>query len=116
MGTIGATQHPIATLTKKRHLEISMSTASIIERYQNVMFPAAAPYHASNPLIVDHAKDQYIWDVDGKRYLDFFGGVLTVSVGHCNDEVTERTIEQLRKVQHTTTIYINESMVRLAEK
>lgn len=93
-----------------------MATTSIIERYQKVMFPAAAPYHGNNPLIVDHAKDQYIWDFDGKRYLDFFGGVLTVSVGHCNDEVTERTIEQLRKVQHTTTIYINESMVRLAEK
>jgi hypothetical protein len=35
-----------------------MSTDSILERYQNVMFPAAAPYHASNPIVVDHAKDQ----------------------------------------------------------
>jgi 4-aminobutyrate aminotransferase-like enzyme len=94
-----------------------MTTAeSVIERYKRVMFPAAAPYHGDDPVVVDHAKDQYIWDVDGKRYLDFFGGVLTVSVGHCNDEVTERTIKQLQTVQHTTTIYINESMVRLAEK
>ncbi len=94
-----------------------MSNAtSIMERYKQVMFPAAAPYHGDNPLIVDHAKDQYIWDVEGKRYLDFFGGVLTVSVGHCNDEVTARTVEQLHKVQHTTTIYVNEIMVRLAEK
>ncbi|MDQ7034214.1 MAG: aspartate aminotransferase family protein [Anaerolineae bacterium] len=93
-----------------------MSTDSILERYQNVMFPAAAPYHANNPIVVDHAKDQYIWDIDGNRYLDFFGGVLTVSVGHCNDEITQRTLEQLQKVQHTTTIYINENMVRLAEK
>lgn len=90
--------------------------SSLIERYQNVMFPAAAPYHGDHPVVVDHAKDQYIWDVEGKRYLDFFGGVLTVSVGHCNDEVMERTIEQLRTVQHTTTIYINEIMVTLAEK
>jgi 4-aminobutyrate aminotransferase-like enzyme len=89
---------------------------SILERYKRVMFPAAAPYHGDNPLIVSHAKDQYIYDVDGRRYLDFFGGVLTVSVGHCNDEVTKATHEQLDKVQHTTTIYINEIMVRLAEK
>jgi 4-aminobutyrate aminotransferase-like enzyme len=93
-----------------------MSSNNVLERYKNVMFPAAAPYHGDNPLIVDHAKDQYIWDVDGKRYLDFFGGVLTVSVGHCNEEITQKTIEQLQKVQHTTTIYINEIMVRLAEK
>ncbi|MGJ3239528.1 MAG: aspartate aminotransferase family protein [Anaerolineae bacterium] len=89
---------------------------NLLERYEKVMFPAAAPYHKDNPIIVDRAKDQYLWDVDGKRYLDFFGGVLTVSVGHCNDEITQRTVEQLHKLQHTTTIYINEIMVRLAEK
>ena len=91
-------------------------SAEIMERYRNVMFPAAAPYHGDSPLIADRAKDQYIWDIDGKRYLDFFGGILTVSVGHCNDEISERTIAQLRKLQHTSTIYVNESMVRLAEK
>ncbi len=92
------------------------SSAEIMERYRQVMFPAAAPYHGDNPLIADRAKDQYIWDVDGKRYLDFFGGILTVSVGHCNDEITERTMAQLKRLQHTSTIYVNESMVRLAEK
>lgn len=91
------------------------TSAEVLERYQKVMFPAAAPYHES-PIVVDHAKDQYIWDVDGKRYLDFFGGILTVSVGHCNDEITERTVKQLQTVQHTSTIYVNENMVRLAEK
>ena len=92
------------------------SSAEIMQRYREVMFPAATPYHGDAPLIADRAKDQYIWDVDGKRYLDFFGGILTVSVGHCNDEISERTMAQLRKLQHTSTIYVNESMVRLAEK
>ena len=91
-------------------------SAEILERYRQVMFPAAAPYHGDNPLVVDHAKNQHIWDVEGKRYLDFFGGILTVSVGHCNDEISERTIAQLQRVQHTSTIYVNESMVALAEK
>lgn len=92
------------------------NSTEILERYKQVMFPAATPYHGDSPLVVDRAKDQYIWDVDGKRYLDFFGGILTVSVGHCNDEITERTIAQLNKVQHTSTIYVNQSMVALAEK
>ena len=91
-------------------------SATILERYKQVMFPSAAPYHGDNPIVVDHAKDQYIYDVDGKRYLDFFGGILTVSVGHCNDEITQRTVEQLQKVQHTSTIYVNEIMVKVAEK
>ena len=92
------------------------TSAEIMERYKKVMFPAAAPYHADNPIVVDYAKDQYIYDIDGNRYLDFFGGILTVSVGHCNEEITQRTMEQLQKVQHTSTIYVNEIMVNLAEK
>ena len=92
------------------------ASSEVLERYKKVMFPAVAPYHGEHPIVVDHAKNQYIWDLDGKRYLDFFGGILTVSVGHCNDEITERTIAQLQQVQHTSTIYVNEVMVRLAEK
>ena len=92
------------------------SSVEIMERYRQVMFPAAAPYYGENPLIADRAKDQYIWDVDGLRYLDFFGGILTVSVGHCNDEITERTVAQLQRLQHTSTIYVNEGMVRLGGK
>lgn len=92
------------------------STAAIMERYRRVMFAAAAPYHGDEPLVAERAKDQYIWDIDGVRYLDFFGGILTVSVGHCNDEITERTMAQLQKLQHTSVIYVNETMVALAEK
>lgn len=90
--------------------------AQIMERYHRHIFPAAAPYFGDNPLIIDHAKDQYVWDIEGNRYLDFFGGVLTISVGHCNDEVTDRTIEQLKKAQHTSTLFVNEIMVQVAEK
>ncbi|HLA43555.1 MAG TPA: aspartate aminotransferase family protein, partial [Aggregatilineales bacterium] len=79
-------------------------------------FPAATPYHGDNPIAFSHAKDQYVWDVDGNRYLDFFGGVLTVSIGHCNEYVTQRIIEQVQKVQHVSTLYVSEPMVKLAEK
>lgn len=88
----------------------------IIERYKKVMFPAASPYYGEHPIVIDHAKDQYVWDVDGTKYLDFFGGVLTVSVGHCNDEVTARTADQLERAQHTSTLYINEITLKVAEK
>ncbi|MEM6526742.1 MAG: aspartate aminotransferase family protein [Chloroflexota bacterium] len=97
-------------------LNSSTKTQALLERHNNVMFEAIHPYFGDHPIAVDRAKDQYMWDMEGNRYLDFFGGVLTVSVGHCNDEITERTVEQLRTAQHTSTLYINEIMVRAAEK
>jgi len=93
-----------------------MDKQALMERYKKYVFPAAAPLYGDDPLIVDRAKDQYVWDTDGKRYLDFFGGVLTVSLGHANDEVTAATVEQMHKLQHTTTLYVNPIMVDVAEK
>ena len=66
-------------------------------------------YYGDEPLAVERARDQYLWDVEGYKYLDFFGGILTVSVGHCNDEVVEATAEQLRTTGHTSTLYLNEN-------
>ena len=97
-------------------LNINDAAETIVRDYREYIFPAVTPFYDDHPLIVDRAKDSYLWDIEGNRYLDFFGGVLTISVGHCNDEVTERTIEQLKRVQHTSTLYINEVMVRLAQK
>ena len=88
----------------------------IMKRYKDVIYPVKAPYHGEYPIVVDHAKDQYVYDIDGNQYLDIFGGVLTVSVGHCNEEITQATIEQLQKAQHTSTLYVNDIMIRLAEK
>jgi alanine-glyoxylate transaminase / (R)-3-amino-2-methylpropionate-pyruvate transaminase len=92
------------------------STETVLERHHRYLFPAVHPYYGDDALIVDRAKGHTVWDVEGRAYLDFFGGVLTVSVGHGNDEVVARVTEQLRRVQHTSTLYVNEVMVRLAEK
>jgi 4-aminobutyrate aminotransferase-like enzyme len=92
-------------------------TQELRERQNRALFPAVSKLlYGDPPLAVSHAKGQHLWDVDGKRYLDFFGGILTVSVGHCNDEVTAATVEQLQKVQHTATVYMNEITIRVAEK
>ncbi|MDZ7705755.1 MAG: aspartate aminotransferase family protein [Trueperaceae bacterium] len=98
-------------------MSLTQTKASeLLERHRDYIFPAVSPLYGDQPLAVARAKDQYVWDTEGERYLDFFGGVLTVSVGHCNDDITAATIEQLQTAQHTSTLYINETMVRLAEK
>jgi 4-aminobutyrate aminotransferase len=79
------------------------------------LFPSVFHYF-QEPLVVSHAKDQWVWDIDGNQYLDFFGGIVTVSVGHCNQEVNRRVRDQMERLQHVSTVYVNEPMVKLARK
>ncbi len=66
--------------------------------------------------MVSRAKDQYVWDADGNQYLDFFGGIVTVSVGHCNDQVNAKVHKQLDTLQHVSTVFANEPQAALAKK
>ncbi len=93
-------------------------TQDLRERQQKYLIPSLSSmlYYGDEPIAVDHAKDQYLWDVEGNRYLDFFGGILTVSIGHCNDEVVAATVEQMKRTGHTSTLYLNEITLKVAEK
>lgn len=79
------------------------------------LFPAVFHYF-KEPLVISHAKDQWVWDADGNQYLDFFAGIVTVSVGHCNDKVNARVREQMDRLQHVSTVYVTEPQARLARK
>jgi 4-aminobutyrate aminotransferase-like enzyme len=68
------------------------------------------------PLAFERGEGQYLYAVDGSRYLDFFGGILVASVGHCHPRVTERVCEQVRTLQHTSTLYLHSNVVDLAQK
>ena len=68
------------------------------------------------PLMIVDGRMQYLFDETGRRYLDLFAGIVTVSCGHCHPTVTARVREQLETLQHTTTIYLHPGMPRLAEK
>ncbi|MGH7834027.1 MAG: aspartate aminotransferase family protein [Candidatus Binatia bacterium] len=92
-----------------------MNKTSIIEKQRQYLFSCIANYY-EEPLVVDHAKGSYVFDADGKEYLDFFGGILTISVGHCNDKVTGAIHRQTEKLQHISTLYPTEPHVALAEK
>jgi len=59
---------------------------------------------------------QYMWDETGKRYLDMFAGIVTVSCGHCHPKVTKAIHEQVDTIQHTTTIYLHPNFPALAKK
>jgi 4-aminobutyrate aminotransferase-like enzyme len=87
----------------------------VVRKHKEFLWPAVTNYY-QQPLVADRGQMQYIWDLEGRRYLDFFGGILTVSVGHANPKVTGKIKAQVDRLQHTSTLYPNEAIVALAEK
>jgi 4-aminobutyrate aminotransferase-like enzyme len=87
----------------------------IVRKHKQYLWPAVANYY-QQPLVADHASMQYLWDIEGNKYLDFFGGIVTIGVGHCNPKVTSKIKAQVDKLQHTSTLFPNEHIVQLAEK
>lgn len=59
---------------------------------------------------------QWLFDHKNNRYLDMFGGVVTVSVGHCHPRVVSAMEDQLKKLWHTTSIYLTKPVFEYAEK
>jgi 4-aminobutyrate aminotransferase len=92
-----------------------MTKEELISKHKQYIFKCVTTYY-KDPLIIDHAKNQYIWDLDGRQYLDFLGGIVTISVGHANDKVTAKIKAQIDRVQHCSTLFITEALVALAEK
>jgi 4-aminobutyrate aminotransferase-like enzyme len=92
-----------------------MTKEEILRKHKQYLFPSVSTYF-ENPLVTDHASMQYLWDVEGNKYLDFFGGIVTISAGHTNPRITSKIKAQIDKLQHASTLFPNEAVVALAEK
>jgi alanine-glyoxylate transaminase/(R)-3-amino-2-methylpropionate-pyruvate transaminase len=68
------------------------------------------------PLLIVEGYMQYLYDETGRRYLDLFAGIVTVSVGHCHPKVVARVTEQVATLQHSTTIYLHPNFPMLAKQ
>jgi len=91
-----------------------MTREEILLAAKEFLFPAVIHYF-DEPLVLERAKDQYVWDAEGRQYLDFFGGIVTVSVGHSNERVTRAIHEQTDKLVHVSTLFATEPQVALAK-
>ncbi len=91
------------------------SRDEVIALRRQYVSPGVVTYYRE-PLMVVEGHMQYVWDETGKRYLDAFAGIVTVSVGHCHPKVVEKVREQSGKLQHTTTIYLHPAIAQFAEK
>lgn len=89
--------------------------AEVLALRQQYLSPGLIRYYA-DPLMIVEGHMQYLWDETGKRYLDAFAGIVTVSVGHCHPKIVEAVREQVGRLQHTTTIYLHPTIGRFAQK
>jgi alanine-glyoxylate transaminase/(R)-3-amino-2-methylpropionate-pyruvate transaminase len=92
-----------------------VNTQAILDKQRKYLWPSHLTYYGQ-PLPLARGDGMYIYDVEGNRYLDFFGGILTVSVGHCHPKVTQALTQQVQTLVHTSTLYPHEKHVLLAEK
>jgi 4-aminobutyrate aminotransferase len=87
----------------------------ILDKQREFLFPSVITYY-TEPLVLERGKGLHLYDIDGREYLDFFGGILTVIAGHCNDAITEALVDQARTLQHVSTLFPTIPQVELAEK
>lgn len=89
--------------------------ASAMEKKKKYLSPGLLNYYRE-PLHIHQGHKQWLFDTDGKRYLDMFAGIVTVGVGHCHPKIEDAAFTQMRKLWHTTNIYLHPGIADYAEK
>jgi 4-aminobutyrate aminotransferase len=89
--------------------------AELFERHKAVL-PGWAPLYYQEPIAIVDGDGRHVVDAEGNRYLDFFGGILVTMSGYKVPEVVEAIKAQADKMLHTSTLYLIESQIELAEK
>ena len=94
---------------------MSTSAADAVRKHKEYLFPAVSMYY-KEPIALVKGEGPYVWDDEGNRYLDCFGGVLTVSVGHANPKVVQAVVDQVKQISHTSTLYASKPQSDFAER
>lgn len=89
-------------------------TREMLALKQEYLIPCVYHFYRE-PMVLERGEGTRVFDTEGKSYMDCYSGVGVTSCGHANPEITEKTIAQIEKLQHTTTIYLTEPMLKLAE-
>jgi 4-aminobutyrate aminotransferase len=87
----------------------------LLARHREVL-PSWLALYYEEPIAIVDGDGRHVWDAEGNKYLDFFGGILTTMSGYKIPEVIEAIKAQADKMLHTSTLYLIESQIELAEK
>ncbi|XP_057487540.1 alanine--glyoxylate aminotransferase 2 homolog 3, mitochondrial-like [Actinidia eriantha] len=90
------------------------SAAEIMQKRKEYLSPSMFCFY-DKPINVVDGKMQYLFDENGRRYLDAFGGIATVCCGHCHPDVVKAIVDQTNRLQHSTILYLNPAIADFAE-
>jgi 4-aminobutyrate aminotransferase-like enzyme len=90
-------------------------SVDLVRRHRESLFPSVGLNYAE-PIELRYGERQFVYDGAGRQYLDFFGGIATVSSGHAIPEITGPIKEQLDRMVHTSTLFLIRSQIELAER
>ena len=91
------------------------TNAELAERYRAVLPDYTKPFYDA-PISIDRGEGSWVWDLEDNKYMDWFGGILTTMVGHAQPDVVAAVQAQAAKVMHTSSLYLSEPMIELAEE
>jgi acetylornithine/N-succinyldiaminopimelate aminotransferase len=86
------------------------------KRIRELFDQFVVPSYSRFDLVLESGEGSYVWDVDGKRYLDLAGGIAVCSLGHAHPELTKALTEQSRKLIHVSNLYYTEPQGQLAKR
>jgi 4-aminobutyrate aminotransferase len=87
----------------------------LLARHRAVL-PSWLALYYEEPIALTRGEGRHVWDAEGNRYLDFFGGILTTLTAHGLPEVVDAVQQQAARILHTSTLYLIESQIELAEQ
>lgn len=90
-------------------------SAEITRKHREYLLPAVANYY-EEPIVLESGDGFRVTDVEGRTYLDFFGGILTISIGHCDPRINEPLKSQIDRLGHVSSLYPTIPAVELAER
>jgi 4-aminobutyrate aminotransferase-like enzyme len=90
-----------------------MNASEITEKYKRYLYGLSTYYKEPLPFVKGEGK--WLYSADGRKFLDFFGGIVTVSLGHCEPRVLAALEKQARTLQHVSTLFPTIPIVELAE-
>lgn len=96
-------------------LETAIGPDAILRKKKEYMIPCVYHFY-SEPMQIVRGEGQYLYDHEGRQYLDCYSAVSVAGAGHCHPYIVDRICEQARTLQHTTTIYLTQPIVDLAER
>src|SRR5947207_15943577 len=91
-------------------------TREIVQNNEDYTLSSWSKQKGLNPIAVKYAEGVYLYDYDGKRYIEFSSGLMNVNIGHGNQRVTQAVSQQMQEVSYVTPSCVTKARGDLGKK